>query len=88
MQIELIETRRLTGEKVRESHLSLWRQIGSNPQVMATLGGIWTPEKASQKIQWNCKQWKLHGHGQWTFFDRATVEFVGRGGIRKVVVNN
>ena len=88
MQIELIETRRLTGERVQESHLSLWRQISSNPQVMATLGGIWTPEKASQKIQWNCEQWKLYGHGQWTFCDRTNKEFVGRGGIRKVVVNN
>ena len=88
MQIELIETPRLTGERVQESHLSLWRQIGSNPQVMATLGGIWTLEKASQKIHWNCKQWKLYGHGQWTFCDRATGEFVGRGGIRKVVVND
>ena len=88
MQIELIETRRLTGERVRESHLSLWRQIGSNPQVMTTMGGAWTSEQASQKIQKNCEQWKLYGHGQWTFFDRATKEFVGRGGIRKVVVND
>ena len=88
MQMELIETRRLTGESVRESHLYLWRQIGSNRQVMATLGGVWTSEKASQKIQWNCEQWKLHGHGQWTFFDRTNKEFAGRGGIRKVVVND
>ena len=88
MSVELIETPRLTGERVRESHLPLWRQIGSNSKVMATLGGIWTPEKAFQKIQWNCKQWELYGHGQWTFFDRATREFVGRGGIRRVVVND
>ena len=88
MQIELIETRRLIGERVRKSHLPLWRQIGFNPQVMTTMGGAWTSEQAFQKLQKNCEQWKLYGHGQWTLFDRPTKEFVGRGGIRKVVVND
>ena len=88
LQIEQIETRRLRTEKVQPSHLSWWVQIGSNSKVMATLGGTWSEEKAHQKIQWNCEQWECHGHGQWTFFDKTTAEFVGRGGIRKVVVND
>jgi [ribosomal protein S5]-alanine N-acetyltransferase len=53
---------------------------------MATLGGIWSEEKAHKKLQWNCQQWNDYGHGQWIFFDRLTGRFVGRGGIRKVIL--
>lgn len=88
MAIEQVETYRLRGERVRESHFPLWFEMGSNPIVMATMGGIWSKEKARQKIRWNCQQWEHNGHGQWTWFDKATEQFVGRGGIRKVVVDN
>ena len=88
IQIDRIETLRLIGERVKKSHLPLWKIIGSNPQVMATMGGIWNQEKACQKIQSNLQHWSQYGHGQWTFFDKATKKFVGRGGIRKVVVND
>ncbi|MDJ0567916.1 MAG: GNAT family N-acetyltransferase [Pleurocapsa sp. MO_192.B19] len=88
MQVELIETRRLRGERLQKSHWQYWLKIGSNPQVMATMGGIWNQKKAQQKMQYNCEQWELYGHGQWLFFDKATREFVGRGGIRKVTVND
>ncbi|MGL5941193.1 MAG: GNAT family N-acetyltransferase [Waterburya sp.] len=87
MPIELIETRRLKGERVQESHLPLWSKMGSNSTVMATLGGTWSQEKTQEIIQWNCEQWKHYRHGQWTFFDRVTAAFVGRGGIRRVTVN-
>jgi [ribosomal protein S5]-alanine N-acetyltransferase len=87
MQIKLIETNRLRGEKIQESHLPFWIKMGSNPTVMETLGGTWNQKKAHQKIQWNCEQWERYGHGQWTFFDKITEEFVGRGGIRRVTVN-
>ena len=88
MAIEQVETYRLRGKRVRESHFPLWFEMGSNPIVMATMGGIWSKEKARQKIRWNCQQWEHNGHGQWTWFDKATEQFVGRGGIRKVVVDN
>jgi [ribosomal protein S5]-alanine N-acetyltransferase len=88
MQVELIETNRLRGERIRESHWEFWKSIGSNPTVMATLGGVWGEEKARKKLQWNCDQWNDYGHGQWIFFDKATGEFIGRGGIRKVILTD
>lgn len=87
MQIETIETKRLKGEKINESHWQLWLEMGFNPEVMATLGGIWSQEKAQEKMQWNCEQWQCYGHGQWMFFEKETGAFVGRGGIRKMIVN-
>ena len=41
MQIEFIETPRLKGERITVEHLSLLLEIGSNPLVMATMGGTW-----------------------------------------------
>lgn len=41
--------------------------MGSNSEVMATLGGIWSQEQAQEKLQWNCEQWQRYGHGQWIF---------------------
>ncbi len=87
MQVELIETHKLRGERIRESHWQLWFDMGSNPKVMATLGGTWSLEKAQEKMKWNCEQWERYGHGQWVFFEKATEAFVGRGGIRRVIVN-
>lgn len=88
MQVELIETNRLRGERIRESHWKLWLDMGFDAEVMATLGGTWNQEKAQEKIRWNCEQWECNGHGQWMFFNKQTGVFVGRGGIRKVIVND
>ena len=88
MQISLIETQRLRGEKIQESHWQYWLKIGSDEQVMATMGGIWNHQKAQEKMQRNREQWRLHGHGQWLFFSKKNRQFVGRGGIRKVIVNS
>ncbi|MBD2612472.1 GNAT family N-acetyltransferase [Nostoc punctiforme FACHB-252] len=86
-KIELIETHRLKGERICEFHWNLWLNMGLNAEVMATLGGTWNLEKAQKAIKWNCEQWEFYGHGQWMFFDKETETFVGRGGIRKVIVN-
>jgi RimJ/RimL family protein N-acetyltransferase len=87
MQIELIETERLRGERIGQSHWKLWMSMGSNSEVMATLGGIWSQEQAQEKLQWNCEQWQRYGHGQWIFFAKKTGLFVGRGGIRAMTVD-
>ena len=87
MQIELIETPRLKGKKIGTKHLNFLLEIGSNPLVMATMEGTWNQDETRKKIESNCQQWQLYGHGQWIFFEKATDSFVGRGGIRKVTVN-
>ena len=87
MQIEFIETQRLKGEKISTKHYDLLLEMGSNPLVMSTMGGVWSQKMTQKKIEGNCEQWQCHGHGQWIFFEKATDSFVGRGGIRKVIVN-
>ena len=61
--------------------------MATDPILMATLGGVWTEEQAREKLRWNCDQWEQHGHGQWLFSLEGAGTFVGRCGIRKLVVN-
>ncbi|MDJ0695566.1 dual specificity protein phosphatase family protein [Mastigocoleus sp. MO_188.B34] len=79
MQIDLIETDRLKGERICNEHWKLLLEMGSNSEVMATLGGTWSQEKAKAKMKSNCEQWENYGHGQWIFFDKKTeVQLVDR----------
>lgn len=87
MQVDFIKTPRLIGERIQRSHGQYWLIIGSNHQVMATMGGVWSEDKARHKMQSNYEHWQLHGHGQWLFFSQENYEFVGRGGIRKVTID-
>ncbi|PAX51153.1 GNAT family N-acetyltransferase [Brunnivagina elsteri] len=87
MQVERIETQRLWGEKICQSHWKYYLEMGSNPEVMATLGGIRSQAEAQDSLIANRKQWEYYGHGQWIFFEKDTNLFVGRGGIRRVIVN-
>ena len=61
MQVELIETKRLRGERVQKSHWQHWLKIGFNPQFMKNMGGIWNYKKAQQKMQCNSEQWEFYG---------------------------
>jgi ribosomal-protein-alanine N-acetyltransferase len=54
---------------------------------MATLGGIWAEGQAREKLECNCRRWEQHGHSQWLFFMKDSGRFVGRCGIRKMIVN-
>ncbi|HSB69257.1 MAG TPA: GNAT family N-acetyltransferase [Candidatus Methylomirabilis sp.] len=87
MAPDTVETARLRGERLAFRHWDLWRRMGEDPRLMATLGGVWTEAQAREKLEWNCRHWEEHGHGQWLFFMKDSARFVGRCGIRKMVVN-
>ena len=87
MDIGLVETERMWGERLASWHWETWRAMGSDPAVMATLGGVWSEETARTKLDWNIRQWEENGHGLWLFFLKDKGEFVGRCGIRRMTVN-
>jgi ribosomal-protein-alanine N-acetyltransferase len=87
ISLDTVETDRLRGERIHPCHWNIWRSMGANGTLMATLGGTWTEEQAREKLLWNCDQWARHGHGQWIFFLKEEGALVGRGGIRRMVVN-
>jgi [ribosomal protein S5]-alanine N-acetyltransferase len=84
---DTIETARLRGERLALRHWDIWRHMGADVRLMATLGGSWAEAQAREKLEWNCRHWTHHGYGQWLFFLKGSARFVGRCGIRKMLVN-
>src|SRR3990167_6756991 len=85
--IESFETERLLAVKLAADDLNKFTQMHTNPQVMATLGGIRSAEKTQENLEWNLNQWRENGFGLWMFYLKHTHEWIGRGGIRRIDLN-
>lgn len=57
-----------------------------DPRVMATLGGLRSTEQTRHFLHENLDHWIRHGYGLWVFRDKGEDRFVGRGGLRQVIV--
>ena len=79
-------------EGLRTEHLLLRRPVPEDvadlvvlhldEQVMATLGGVRTPEQTREYHQQMLDHWQQHGFGLWIACDLETGRFAGRGGLR------
>ncbi len=62
--------------------------MNADPRVMATLGGVMTPEATAAQLARFEAHWERYGFGRWTLRDPATGAFVGRGGLMHVLVDD
>ena len=62
-------------------HAEYLAEMNRDPEVMATLGGVRTPEESAEFLRRNLEHWDHNGFGQWMFRD-VTGQLVGRGGLR------
>jgi len=62
----------------------LYRLLDADPEVAVTLGGFRTVEQTDEFVRSQAGHWTEHGFGWWAAFDRATGDFVGRGGLRHI----
>jgi RimJ/RimL family protein N-acetyltransferase len=53
----------------------------ADPRVAATMGGARNREQTAEHLAAAHEGWARHGFGYWMWFDRATGEPVGRGGL-------
>jgi RimJ/RimL family protein N-acetyltransferase len=58
-----------------------------DPRVMATLGGLRPLEELQKRHQRNLDHWRQHGFGWWVARHLADGRFVGRGGLRHVLID-
>lgn len=58
----------------------------SNPQMMRTLGGIRSEKQTVAFIKEQSEHWQRHGYGEWMAYELGTGLFVGRGGLRHVLI--
>ncbi|HCR37816.1 MAG TPA: GNAT family N-acetyltransferase, partial [Opitutae bacterium] len=86
--VDSVQTARLTGRPLKEVDFSDLRLLHSNPEVMATLGGVRTPEETQCFLKACCEHWQQHGFGLWAFREKHSMDFVGRGGLRKATLEH
>lgn len=79
-------TRRLIATRLAAEDVDLLCAMHRDPAVMATLGGVRTDERTRAYVAENLAHWTEHGFGLWMFRERASGAFVGRGGLRHVVL--
>ena len=77
---------RLTVTRLRADDFDLLCELHRDPAVMAALGGVRSDERTRAFLAENLAHWDEHGFGLWIFRERATSAFVGRGGLRHVVL--
>ncbi|MBM3219750.1 MAG: GNAT family N-acetyltransferase [Candidatus Rokubacteria bacterium] len=81
-------TPRLLATPLAPGDFGLLCAMHRDPDVMATLGGVRTDERTRAYLAENLAHWDEHGFGMWIFRDQKTGDFVGRGGLRHVVLDN
>jgi ribosomal-protein-alanine N-acetyltransferase len=77
-------TERLAAAPLSRADLDTLIAMHRDPSVMATLGGVRSPDVTREFFAKNVAHWARHGCGLWTFRDRTTGRFVGRGGLRHI----
>jgi RimJ/RimL family protein N-acetyltransferase len=78
---EVVATPRMRGERLGPRHQAVMAPILADPRVGATMGGVSTAEQVAEHLATAAAAWERDGFGYWMFFDAATGEPVGRGGL-------
>ncbi len=80
-EVVRFRTERLEGERMRESDAGYLAQLHSDPEVMATIGGVRDSDESAAWLRWNLDHWNKHRFGQW-MLRAADAGPIGRGGLR------
>ncbi len=83
---EQLVTARLLLARPTAADLPELDAMHSNPQVMATLGGLRTPEELEAMNQRLFAAWERDGFSWWVLRGKSDGRFVGRGGLKRVHV--
>ncbi|HSP96508.1 MAG TPA: GNAT family N-acetyltransferase [Candidatus Dormibacteraeota bacterium] len=81
-----LRTARLLLTRIEKADFAELCRMHRDPEVMATLGGIRSDEVSADILEQLMAHWEAHGFGYWMAHDPETGAFVGRGGLRRVVV--
>ena len=84
--LEHIETARLVGERLGPQAFEDIQRMHSDPDVMATVGGLQDADRTRSHLDEADQHWSEHGFGLWLLRDRDTAKFVGRAGLQHVHV--
>jgi RimJ/RimL family protein N-acetyltransferase len=81
-----LRTDRLVLTRIVADDLADLCHMHRDVDVMATLGGVRSDELSAEILVQLMTHWEQHGFGYWMAHDADSGAFVGRGGLREVVV--
>jgi RimJ/RimL family protein N-acetyltransferase len=82
-----IQTPHLLLQRMRVEDLGDLTRLHLDPRVMATMGGIRSPEATAEWLDRQIGHWERCGFGLWMACDRASDQFAGRGGLHHVEID-
>jgi ribosomal-protein-alanine N-acetyltransferase len=85
--LDEIFTPRLILRRMSAADLDDLTRLHLDGRVMATLGGIRSPAETREWLDRQVLHWQQHAFGLWMVRDRATGQFVGRGGLHHVEID-
>jgi len=85
--VERMQTPRLLLTRLRPDDFDDLHALHTNAETMATLGGVRGPDETRRVLDLLCASWAADGFGYWLARDRASGRFVGRGGLRRVLLD-
>ncbi|HTU17891.1 MAG TPA: GNAT family N-acetyltransferase [Gemmataceae bacterium] len=86
--VDEILTPRLRLRRMTADALGDLTRMHLDPRVMATLGGVRAPDVTREWLGRQLEHWQQYGFGLWLAFDRETGQFVGRGGLHHVPIDD
>lgn len=85
--INSFETQHLLARPINEHDLDKFIALHADPKVASTLTGVLTEEKISEILDVCIRHWEINGFGLWMFYLKTTNEWIGRGGLHKVIID-
>ncbi|NJP07966.1 MAG: GNAT family N-acetyltransferase [Chloroflexaceae bacterium] len=82
----LLETRRLRGVACEPGHLADLQTLHRDADVARTLGGVRSDAQIAMHVRDFWVHWKEAGYGVWMWYDLTDGQFVGRAGLRRVLI--
>ena len=67
MLIEQFRTKRLRAARLASTHLAELLTMHRDAWLMATIGGVRSPEVTKEYLAINLRHWKQYGFGLWVF---------------------
>jgi [ribosomal protein S5]-alanine N-acetyltransferase len=86
-ELDSLLTPRLLLRRMTAEDLGDLTQMHLDPRIMATMGGIRSPEATADWLGRQIGHWERCGFGLWMARERTTGTFAGRGGLHHVEID-
>jgi ribosomal-protein-alanine N-acetyltransferase len=86
-ELDSLLTPRLLLRRMTAGDLDDLTRMHLDPRIMATLGGVRSPEQTRDWLQRQMGHWERCGFGLWMARERQTGQFAGRGGLHHIEID-